>query len=171
MVIVLMGVCGCGKTTVGQALAQQLAWPFHDADQFHSAENVAKMANSQALDDSDRVPWLQAMANAIGQWIDQGQNAILACSALKADYRSMMIGTADHEQVKFVFLNGSKTLIAQRLAARKGHYMPADLLDSQLQTLEAPADALCVDIAPEPKIIANSIQKSLNISDSPSAPA
>ncbi len=165
MVIVLMGVCGCGKTTVGDALAYRLGWPFHDADQFHSPENVAKMADSEALDDRDRLPWLQSMADAIGQWIDQDQNTILACSALKTDYRSIL--AEDRKQVRFVFLSGSKALIAQRLAARKNHYMPADLLDSQLEILEAPEDALCVDIAAEPDDIAKSIQQGLNIPDAP----
>jgi gluconokinase len=139
MIIVLMGVSGSGKTTVGEALAQALGWPFRDADDFHPPQNIAKMAGGEPLTDADRWPWLDAMA-AIDA---RGGNAVFACSALKEAYRERLARAGD---VHFVYLDGDRDTIAARLGHRRHRYMPASLLDSQFATLEPPSDALRVDI-------------------------
>ena len=164
MVIVLMGVCGCGKTTVGKALAEKLQWPFFDADQFHSPANVAKMAQRKALTDEDRQPWLDAMAASIRQWTQEQRNAILACSALKSSYRQTLAGGL--AAVRFVHLTGSKQLLQQRMTDRKDHFMPEELLESQLKTLQEPADALVMNIDQPVALIAKSIAQALDIQDS-----
>jgi len=161
MVIVLMGVCGCGKTTVGKAMSDQLGWPFYDADEFHSAANVAKMEAGQPLTDEDRLPWLQDMANSIDRWTQQRQDAILACSALKSSYRQML--REGQPEIQFVFLTGDQALLEQRMANRKDHYMPAQLLESQLETLEEPVDALVMDFDQPADQIARAICQALNI--------
>lgn len=143
MIIVLMGVCGCGKTTVGEALAGSLGWPFHDADDFHPPANVAKMAAGTALTDEDRAPWLARIADELAACLARGGHAVLACSALKQAYRERLAMAGD---VRFVHLAGDQETIAARLALRQHRYMPASLLASQFATLEAPADALVVDI-------------------------
>jgi gluconokinase len=143
MVVVLMGVCGCGKTTVGRTLAEELGWPFLDADDFHPAANVAKMRAGTALTDDDRWPWLDRLAAEMAAINARGAHAVLACSALKQSYRDRLARAGD---VRFFHLKGDRATIAPRLAARPGHYMPASLLDSQLATLEEPADATVVDI-------------------------
>jgi gluconokinase len=140
-VIVVMGVSGSGKSTIGEPLAQRLGWPFYDADEFHPPGNVAKMASGVPLTDADRWPWL-ALLNAK---LKGEKNAVLACSALKQSYRDALAGgLAD---CRFVHLRGSIDLIRARLAKRQHRYMPASLLDSQFATLEAPPDAIEVDIA------------------------
>ena len=143
MIVVLMGVCGCGKTTVGHALAGQLAWPFHDADGFHPPANVAKMAAGTPLTDDDRWPWLDRIAAEMGAIDASGGNVVLACSALKQAYRDRIAKAGD---VRFVFLRGDQATIAARLATRQHEYMPASLLPSQFAALEEPQDALVVDI-------------------------
>ena len=143
MIVVLMGVCGCGKTTVGRALAADLGWPFHDADVFHPPANVAKMAAGTPLTDDDRWPWLDRIAAAMREIDAAGRNAVLACSALKQSYRDRIARAGD---VRFVSLKGDVATIGARLAARQHEYMPASLLPSQFATLEEPADALVVDI-------------------------
>ena len=143
MIVVLMGVCGCGKTTVGQALAASLGWPFHDADGFHPEANVAKMAAGIALDDGDRWPWLDRIADAMQRIEAAHGHAVFACSALKQAYRDRLVRAGD---VRIVFLRGDYATIAARLATRRHEYMPASLLQSQFATLEEPAGALVVDI-------------------------
>ena len=143
MVVVLMGVCGCGKTTVGRMVAEALGWPFLDADDFHPAANVARMRAGTALTDDDRWPWLDRLAAEMAAINARGAHAVLACSALKQSYRDRLARAGD---VRFFYLKGDRATIAPRLAARPGHYMPASLLDSQLATLEEPADATVVDI-------------------------
>ena len=144
MIVVLMGVSGSGKSTIGKPLAERLGFPFFDADEFHPPQNVAKMAAGTPLTDADRWPWL-ALLN--GKLKDQ-KNAVLACSALKQSYRDALAkGLAD---CRFVHLRGSLELIRARLADRKHRYMPASLLESQFATLEPPANALAVDIAQAP---------------------
>src|SRR5437868_444063 len=138
MVILLMGVTGVGKTTVGQALARELVWHFADADDYHSPENIAKMRAGMPLDDADRAPWLQVLHDAIAGWLTHGNNVILACSALKAKYRRILAVTAD---VKIVYLSGRFDLVAARLTGRKNHYMNPALLRSQFETLEEPREA------------------------------
>jgi gluconokinase len=143
MIVLLMGVCGCGKTTTGKALAAALDWPFHDGDDFHPASNVAKMASGQPLDDDDRWPWLDRIADEMRQVLARGGHAVFACSALRQVYRERLQRAGD---VRVVYLRGDEATIAPRLAARRHRYMPASLLPSQLATLEEPPDALVVDI-------------------------
>jgi carbohydrate kinase (thermoresistant glucokinase family) len=151
-VIVLMGVCGCGKTAVGELLAAQLAWPYYDADDYHPQANVDKMAAGTPLDDADREPWLQRLSELIGDWLAAGERGILGCSALKARYRDTL--GVGRPGVSLVYLRGSPQLIEQRLRARQHRYMPAALLQSQFAALEEPAEALVVDIDPPlPEIV------------------
>jgi gluconokinase len=145
MIVVVMGVSGSGKSTVGLPLAERLGYPFFDADEFHPPENVAKMAAGTPLTDADRWPWL-ALLN--GKMKEQ-KNAVLACSALKQSYRDAL--TTGLKDCRFVHLRGSLELIRARLADRKHRYMPASLLESQFATLEPPAAALAVDIAQPPE--------------------
>ena len=134
--LVVMGVSGSGKSTIAEKLAERLGWRYEDGDRFHPAGNVAKMSAGHPLSDLDRGPWLQAIANEIDRLAVTGQRSVVACSALKRAYRDILVhGRAD---VRIVFLNGSQDLIADRLAARKGHFMPPGLLDSQFKTLEPP---------------------------------
>jgi gluconokinase len=131
-----MGVSGSGKSTIATALARQLSWSFEDGDKFHPASNVAKMSAGHPLTDEDRWPWLQAIADEIDRVCKAGGHVVIACSALKRSYREVLVhGRAD---VRIVFLSGIQALIADRLASRKGHFMPAGLLDSQFRTLEPP---------------------------------
>lgn len=160
-VIVLMGVTGSGKSTVGELLSQHLGWNYYDADDFHPPANVRKMADGIPLNDEDRWPWLEGLAVEVGSWLEGGLGAILACSALKESYRSLLVD--GREQVRIVHLKGHKELIAGRLAERVDHYMPASLLDSQFQTLEEPQDALVVDIDATPEEIAADIRSRLDI--------
>lgn len=143
MILVVMGVSGSGKSTVGEALARDLAWPFLDADAFHPPENVAKMAAGTPLTDEDRWPWLDRIAAELRAVLARGGHAVLACSALRAVYRERLARAGD---VRFVHLRGDYDTIAARIAARRHRYMPASLLASQFATLEPPIDALDVDI-------------------------
>jgi gluconokinase len=144
MIVVLMGVAGSGKTTVGRALAEALGWPFRDADDYHPPENVAKMSAGIPLTDADRWPWLRRVASEMRRVAEQEEsNVVLACSALKQSYRDVLAAAGD---VRFVHLAGDYDTIAARLARRKHKYMPATLLGSQFAALEPPADALEIDI-------------------------
>lgn len=160
-VIVLMGVCGVGKTTVGRILAADLGGAFEEGDRFHPPENVAKMASGRPLDDADRAPWLAAMAAGIGDWLGRDRPTVLACSALKDAYRRVLSGGRDG--VAFVHLTGDPTLIADRMAGRKDHYMPPTLLPSQLAILEPPTDAVTVGIDRPPAEIAADIRRRLDL--------
>jgi gluconokinase len=156
MIVVLMGVSGVGKTTLGKRLARRLGWPFIDADDFHPASNVAKMAAGVALTDEDRWPWL----DALNERLRGERDAIVACSALKQSYRERLLaGIGD---ARIVFLNGSRALIAQRLAERKHRYMPASLLDSQFATLEPPGEAINIDVADEPAACVEAIVRAIS---------
>jgi gluconokinase len=137
--LVVMGVSGSGKTTIADRLAKSLGWAFEDGDRFHPASNVAKMSAGHPLTDEDRWPWLRAIADEIDRVCKAGERAVIACSALKRAYRDILVhGRSD---VRIVFLNGNQDLIAGRLAARKGHFMPPGLLDSQFRTLEQPDES------------------------------
>jgi len=146
MVVIVMGVTGTGKTTVGSALAQRLHWIFADADDFHSEANRAKMHAGIPLTDEDREPWLESMHTQILRWLGEGTNAVLACSALKQQYRDALTAGIQPTAVRYVLLDGPAATILERLQQRHGHYMPPSLLPSQLATLELPQDALRVSI-------------------------
>lgn len=137
-----MGASGAGKSSVGRALAAALGWEFLEGDDFHPQANIDKMRGGQPLDDHDRAPWLARLAAELRARLDAGTNAVLACSALKAAYRRALV-VDDH--VRLVYLRASPELLAQRLAARAGHFMPPSLLASQLEALEPPDDAITVD--------------------------
>ena len=143
MVILLMGVTGSGKTTVGKALAESMRWQFADADDFHSSANIAKMQAGIPLNDEDRAPWLAALRTQIDKWLHAGINAVLACSALKDAYRQQLVANSN---VRLVYLRGSHELIAERLKGRHRHYMDPNLLPSQFATLEEPRNAIVVDV-------------------------
>jgi gluconokinase len=160
MVIVLTGVEGSGKTTVGKLLAASLGWRFEDADNYHSPQNIAKMQSGIPLTDEDRRPWLESLRQSITKWISSDDRVVLACSALKQSYRDML---AVGPEVKFVFLSGAYPLIEQRLAARAGHYAHADLLRSQFEALQEPHDAVVIDIAAPPEAITMEIRQRLHI--------
>jgi gluconokinase len=134
--VVVMGVSGSGKSTIADRLAARLGWRFEDGDGFHPPANVAKMSAGQPLTDEDRWPWLQAIADEIDRLSAAGQRAVIACSALKRAYRDILVHGRD--DIRIVFLNGTQDLIADRLAARKGHFMPPGLLASQFRTLQPP---------------------------------
>lgn len=135
-VFIVMGVTSSGKSTVGQALANRLHWPFRDADDFHPPANVAKMSRGQPLTDEDRRPWLAAIAAWIDELRQEGRHGVVTCSALKRAYRNVIVG--NRPDVRLVYLKGDRELIGQRMAARQHHFMPTSLLDSQFATLEVP---------------------------------
>jgi gluconokinase len=161
MVILIMGVSGSGKTTIGEGLALELSWKFKDADDFHPAANIDKMRQGIPLNDDDRRPWLQALRQAIDEALQTHDNLILACSALKAAYRQIL--GEPSEQVKFVYLKGSFELIEQRLKQRQGHYMKANLLRTQFDALEEPNDAIAVEIDQSPSAIVQQIKHRLHL--------
>jgi gluconokinase len=146
VIVVLMGVTGTGKTTVGHALSQATGWQFADADDFHSEANRAKMHAGIPLSDEDREPWLRSLHEQITEWLRKGANAILACSALRESYRATLTEGMPQNSVRFIYLTGPASVIRERLEARHGHYMPASLLSSQLATLEPPRDAIEISI-------------------------
>lgn len=150
-IVVVMGVSGSGKTTIGTLLAQEMGAVFADADDYHSTENKEKMRTGIALTDEDRAPWLQTLNGVLSGWEEQGQKGVLACSALKASYRSTLSAGMQAGAIAFIWLDGPRDLIQHRLDARKGTYMNPALLGSQIATLEAPGDAVRVvnDRAPE----------------------
>jgi gluconokinase len=155
MIVVVMGVTGAGKTTVGRLLARELGGDFLDADDYHPAANVAKMRAGQALTDDDRRPWLARLNEVLRAYAARSAGVVLACSALKAGYREQLVAGLPDSRI--VYLRGTKALIAARLEARRGHYMNPALLDSQFATLEEPDVAIVADIGPEPEAIAAAI--------------
>jgi gluconokinase len=161
-----MGVSGSGKTTIGKMLAETLQWQFSDADDFHPAANIEKMSRGVPLSDADRLPWLQLLQGAIEQWLSQGINVVLACSALKSEYRQWLQPSNQlqlTDQIKWVYLKGSSELIQQRLNQRQGHYMKANLLKSQFDTLEEPDNALQIEIGQPPEAIVQAIKTDFKI--------
>ncbi len=158
-IILLMGVAGSGKTTIGRLLATALGWPYHEADDYHSAANKAKMGCSQPLDDSDRAPWLAAIRAAMDECRATGRSAVFSCSALKEQYRRVLLhGTTD---VSLVFLSGDRDLLLARLQQRGGHYMKPAMLESQLAILEPPAAALVLDVRQTPADLVAGIRRAL----------
>jgi len=163
MVVVVMGVSGAGKSTVASLLADRLGWQWRDADDFHSEANVAKMHRGEPLTDADRQPWLRAMRSQIDNWVRTGEDAILACSALKRAYRQRLDAEPD---VVFVYLKASSGELLERLESRRGHFAGADLLESQLDTLEEPTPqepAIIVDGEQEPEAIVDEILNDLHL--------
>lgn len=148
-ILVVMGVAGSGKSTVGELLARELGWRFADADAFHPPANVAKMSAGTPLTDADRAPWLAALAAMLRESLARGERVVLACSALKARYRDVLAFAP--EATRFVHLTGAPEVIAARIAARPGHFMKPEMLASQLAALEPPADALVLDVRATPE--------------------
>ena len=161
MVIILFGVTGAGKTTVGRLLSEELGWKFYDADQFQSAENIEKMLQGIPLTDEDRRPWLSELQKLIDVLLTRKESAVLACSALKRAYRdALRLGGP----VRFVYLKGDPALIAARLATRTGHFMAPALLESQFDILEEPEEeALRIDVRNEPGEIVRLIRSGLKV--------
>ena len=161
VIIVVMGVAGAGKTTHGRALAASLDWAFADADDFHSPASLAKMRSGSPLENEDRAPWLAVLRTHLEQHLAAGRPLVLACSALKQAHRDTL--WADRPRMRLIFLNGPRDLLAARLAARADHFPPAHLLDTQLAALEAPADAVSVDIAAPTEAQVASVRASLGL--------
>lgn len=160
MIIVLVGAAGAGKTTIGERLSAELGWPFHEGDSYHSAANVAKMQRGVPLTDDDRRPWLEQIHVVMQRHADRRENAVIACSALKRHYRDVLRG--DLRGIRFVYLSGSRDLLAARLTARPDHFFNPALLDSQLATLEPPTDAaLTIDLAEPVETIVARVRKEL----------
>ena len=161
MIVIVMGVTGVGKTTVGQLLAEKTGWPLYDADAYHSPANVEKMRAGIPLTDDDRWPWLDRLNALLREAESRGESAILACSALKQRYRERLQKSL--KSVRWVYLKGDIELIRSRLQQRKGHYMNPGLLQSQFDALEPPGDALVVDVGDEPAALAQRVLASFAI--------
>jgi gluconokinase len=155
MFILIMGVTGCGKTTVGRLLSAAIGWPFYDADDFHSPANVRKMASGVSLTDEDRSPWLEGLRVLISDRTERGENGVLACSALKQSYRRTLSTGAG---LVVVYLKAEADLIRSRLADRRGHYMPQRLIESQFLDLEEPEGAITISAAWPPEQIVSAIR-------------
>jgi gluconokinase len=160
MVIVLMGVTGSGKTTVGRLLSTELGWRYYDADDFHPQANIEKMRDGIPLNNDDRRPWLESLGQLVHGSLERGENIVLACSALKESYRKFLLVD---ERVKLIYLKGDYELIQKRLNARRGHYMNPKLLDSQFETLEEPESNGQVDISLTPEEIVKTIKRDLGL--------
>lgn len=160
MTLIVMGVVGSGKTTVGNLLATQLGWQFADADDFHPQPNIEKISHGIPLTDADREPWLDRLRDAIVGWIADDRNVVLACSALKRAYRAKLQAGPE---VRFVYLKGSAALIAARLRARHGHFAGESILASQMADLEEPEDAVTINISESPEEIVAEVRKALNL--------
>jgi len=162
MIVIVMGVSGSGKSTIGELLAQRLGWQFYDGDLYHSEANVAKMSQGIPLTDEDRAVWLDTLAGLARASLAEGRSAVIVSSALKEVYRQHL--TVDPAQTKFVYLKGSYDLIMARMLARPHHFMKPGMLDSQFATLEEPHDALTVDITPPPAQVVDEIIQKLGVS-------
>src|SRR5271156_2687803 len=161
MVIILIGVAGSGKTTVGRILAVRLGCEFYDADDLHPPQNREKMSRGIALSDEDRLPWLHAVRDLVLRCLIESRDAVIACSALKQTYRDLLV--VDSAKVRLVYLKGSQAQIAERLAQRAGHFFDQRLLQSQFDTLEEPTDATVVDISESPESIVDAIRARLSL--------
>src|SRR5262245_22604514 len=160
MFIILTGVAGAGKTTIGKLLAKELAWQFYEGDDHHPAANIEKMRRGDALTDEDRQPWLEALCAVIEAAVKNKENGILACSALKESYRKLL---RVNEQVVFVHLAAAPDLIKRRLEQRQGHFMNPALIESQFATLEAPQTALILDASLPPRVLVQKIRQALSV--------
>ena len=160
MILIVMGVSGSGKTTVGSLLAQGLGCEFFDADDFHSEANRKRMYEGSPLTDVDRVDWLNSLEKLLREKLEENTNCVLACSSLKQRYREQL---SIHEKVRFVYLRGSYDQIETRLKRRKSHYMPVQLLQSQFDALEEPHEALIIDISHSPEEIVQIIRRGIHL--------
>ena len=166
MTVIIFGVSGAGKTTVGKLLSRQLGWRFVEADDFHPAANIEKMRSGHPLTDGDRCPWLERLRQQIELLLSARENAVLACSALKRAYRDRL---RVNDEVKFVFLRGDHALVEKQLRSRHGHFMDANLLQSQFDDLEEPQPdeyVLTIELGRPPKAIADRIEAKLNLAGS-----
>ncbi len=162
MIIVMMGICGSGKTTLGRLLAERLRVDFVEGDDYHTRENVAKMAQGQPLTDQDRWPWLRRLGAAVAQWAVEGKDVVVSCSALRRDYRNLLRAAAPG--IRFVFLDGAVELVRRRMADRQDHFMPVALIESQIAALEDPRGepgVIAVGIAGRPEEIVDAIAAAL----------
>jgi gluconokinase len=161
VVVIISGVSGAGKTTIGRLLAQELGWAFYDADDFHPAGNIEKMHHGVPLTDEDRQPWLESLRASVKRWLSKGQDAVLACSALKKAYRDhLRVGP----EVKIVFLRGGYEVVADQLRSRRGHFMDPGLLQSQFADLEEPQpaeDAIRIDLGRTPPELVKEIRRAI----------
>jgi gluconokinase len=166
MIVVVMGVSGSGKTTIGKLLAERMGWIFADADDYFSAASKEKMAAGRPLTDEDRAPWLETLNGLLRRWDQEGSNGVLACSALKSKYHETLEAGISLTHIQFIFLDVPKELIAKRLALRKHEYMNPMLLDSQLATLERPTDAFrIVNDRPPEEIVEHLLENVLAVQD------
>lgn len=164
-ILVVMGVSGSGKTTLGTRLARALGWEFLEGDTLHPPWNVEKMSRGIPLDDEDRKPWLAEVRRVMAEHLTQGRSLVITCSALKQSYRDYLAEVDSDGEVIVVYPKGSFDLIQARLAHRKGHYMPASLLESQFATLEEPVDAITVDAAGELDVMVQKVLRALRARD------
>ncbi|TXN38317.1 gluconokinase [Flagellimonas hymeniacidonis] len=160
MIIVVMGVSGSGKTTIGRKLAERLSIPFHDADDYHSVANKDKMANGNPLSDADRLPWLEELGNLLLEW-NSDKGTVLACSALKESYRAIL--NSKLEDIKWVYLYGSKEVLKSRIEKRLGHFMKIEMLDSQIGALEPPDYGYHFPVTDTPDAIVESFVRTLQV--------
>jgi len=166
MFIIYMGVSGCGKTTVGKMTAEALGVPYYEGDVYHPQDNVEKMSRGIPLNDEDRDQWLQKLSDLLQEKLAKGESGVLSCSALKEKYRDRL--NVDPQRVHFIYLKGPYELILNRMTARSAHYMPAELLQSQFDTLEEPEDIFTIDIDQSPEAILNkALAYIYHISDNP----
>ena len=159
MVVIVMGVSGSGKSTIGAALARALGWDFVDADWFQPRTNIDKMSRGMALSEEDRAPWLETLREQIQRWLTQDRPVVLACSALRASHRRLLM--VDPRHIRLVYLKGSVDVLRARLSDRRHHFMPPDLLPSQLNILEEPSEAITVDIIQPPDAIVRQVRAAL----------
>jgi carbohydrate kinase (thermoresistant glucokinase family) len=161
MITIIMGVSGCGKTTIGRLLSEKMGVPYYDADDFHTPSNIEKMERNIPLNDEDRLPWLQILANKM-ESLENNSGAVLACSALKESYREILASKISN--INWVYLAGSFNLIKSRIESRHGHYMKSDLLKSQFKALEVPDYGVHISIDKSPETIVNTITSKIKSS-------
>lgn len=160
MVIVLMGVSASGKTTIGVQLSEELGWKFYDGDDYHTPANIQKMSEGEPLTDADRQPWLESLRALVLRCLEDEEDAVLACSALKRSYRDLLL---IDERVKLIYLKGSYSLIKERMEKRERHFMKSKMLDSQFKALEEPDSQAAIDISQPPPEVIQEIRRRLGI--------